>query len=107
MRISNVGDQRTTQVTEKGTKATSEKSAERPASSAVAKEETGTQSGVLVRLGDVAAAVREAASRPNAPDSGRVAEILALIASGKYKIDFERLADKMLEEEIPRGKKQR
>ena len=65
------------------------------------------EGGVLVRLGDVAAAVSSATRRPAVPDSSRVAEILKRISSGEFQVDFERLADKMLDEETLRGKRGR
>ena len=63
--------------------------------------------GVLVRLGDVAAAVSAASRRPNVPDTAKVTEILRRISSGEFQIDFERLADKMLDEETTKGRRGR
>lgn len=72
-----------------------------PARAEPAPAASSPRDAVTVSLGPAAAAV----SGTPVPDSARVAEILARISSGKYSIDFERLADKMLDEELPRGRR--
>ncbi|MBI4509605.1 MAG: flagellar biosynthesis anti-sigma factor FlgM [Deltaproteobacteria bacterium] len=63
------------------------------------------EAGVLIKLGTAASAVFQASQAPNTPDQARVNEILDRIRSGDYKVDFERLAGKMLSEEIRRGRR--
>jgi flagellar biosynthesis anti-sigma factor FlgM len=65
------------------------------------------QANVQVRMGNVAAAASDVAKRPNVPDASRVAEVLQQIAEGKFKIDFNRLAGKMLDEEAERGRRKK
>lgn len=77
------------------------------AAPAQGKTERLAQADVLVRLGNVAAAASEVARRPNVPDSARVAEVLQQIADGRFKIDFNRLAGKMLDEEVERGRRKK
>lgn len=54
---------------------------------------------VRVSVGGAAAAMTEATRRPLVPDEDRVNEILTRIQNGSYKVDFEKLARKMLDEE--------
>lgn len=72
-----------------------------PASGQAAATSTSA-TGVTVRLGAVASAVTGSST---VPDNKRVEHILARIQSGQYKIDFERLADRVLDEEMLRGRR--